>query len=148
MTAVARLQPELTTPRPTILLVEDDDIDAMGIERALGKLDLDVLMHRAHDGVEALEMLRRGQVAAPFIVLLDLNMPRMNGFEFLAELRADSRLHKSVVFVTTTSNNEDDRANAYAHNVAGYVLKDRSGPGFTSLMKMLALYWQLVDLPT
>ena len=90
-----------------ILLVEDDEVDVMAVKRALKTLKIANPFFRAADGIEALEMLRgtggKKQLPSPYIVLLDLNMPRMDGLEFLDELRQDPALHRSVVFVMTTS---------------------------------------------
>ncbi len=94
----------------TILLVEDDDVDVMGIERALRKLKILNHIVRAKDGLEALELLRDPDaVRRPYIILLDINMPRMNGLEMLAELRDDPRLTSAVVFVLTTSKSDEDK---------------------------------------
>ena len=132
----------------TILLVDDDDVDVMGIERALKKLKIINLIQRARDGTEALEMLRTpGVVARPYLILLDLNMPRMNGIEMLHELRKDSNLSSSVVFVLTTSADDKDKVAAYSKHVAGYIIKKQVGDGFMQVMNMLEHYWRVVELP-
>ena len=109
----------------TLLLVEDDDVDAMGVERALEKRRIANTLVRARDGIEALEFLRGGKVARPFLILLDLNMPRMGGLEFIRTVRADPELCDSVVFVLTTSKSDEDLAAAYRAHVAGYMVKSR-----------------------
>ena len=86
----------------TLLVVDDDDIDAIALERALRKLRLLNTLHRARDGLEALTLLRSGVISPPYIILLDLNMPRMNGLEFLEALRADPILTHAVVFGLTS----------------------------------------------
>lgn len=133
-----------------ILLVEDDDIAREGIRRALRKARICNPLHEAGNGFEALEMLR-GQncdrVPRPLLVLLDLQMPRMNGFEFLDELRADEELKDTVVFVLTTSDADRDKAKAYDRQVAGYILKSRVGRDFLGLLEMLEAYWRIVELP-
>lgn len=111
-----------------ILLVEDDDIDVEAVKRALDKVKVDNPVHVANDGVEALDLLRGGEGRAPFpqpcLVLLDLNMPRMNGFEFLKEMRNDAVMRRNVVLVFSTSARPEDKTAAYDLNAAGYFLKD------------------------
>jgi CheY-like chemotaxis protein len=131
----------------TLLLVEDDDIDAMGVERALKRRRIVNPLFRARDGVEALELLRSGAVARPYMILLDLNMPRMGGLEFIAEVRQDPRLSNSVVFVLTTSKSDEDLSAAYRSHVAGYIVKSEIGDSFGNLVQMLDAYWQIVELP-
>jgi CheY-like chemotaxis protein len=105
----------------------------------------------AHNGIEALEHLRgqngREKIPTPHLVLLDLNMPRMGGLEFLDELRDDDELRNTIVFVMTTSAAEEDRARAFNKNVAGYVLKHRSGQSFLEAIAMLEHYWRVVEFP-
>ena len=132
----------------TILLVEDDEVDVMNVRRAFEKNKILNPLHVASDGIEALEMLRSAKVSNERrIVLLDLNMPRMNGIEFLRELRADPGLKYTPVVVLTTSNDERDRVEAYNLNVAGYLLKPVTFVDFVELMAALNRYWTLVELP-
>jgi len=132
----------------TILLVDDDDVDVMGVERALKKLKILNPIVRARDGIEGLALLRDPQaVKRPYIVLLDLNMPRMNGQEMLAELRKDSALSSAVVFILTTSKADEDKVEAYQQHVAGYIIKSQVGDGFLRVMEMLDHYWRVVELP-
>lgn len=132
----------------TILLVDDDDVDAMGVERALKMLKIANPVVRARDGVEGLELLRHeSAVQRPYIVLLDINMPRMHGLEMLAELRADSQLSRAVVFVLTTSKSDEDKVAAYQQHIAGYIVKNHVGDGFLRVMEMLDHYWRVVELP-
>ena len=131
-----------------ILLVEDDDVDVMNVRRAFGKNNIVNPLYVAANGAEALDALRNGRVpSARRIVLLDLNMPRMNGIEFLRELRADPELAPTPVVVLTTSNDERDRVEAYNLNVAGYLLKPVTFANFVELMAALNRYWTLVELP-
>ncbi|RRS08369.1 response regulator [Pseudoalteromonas sp. J010] len=131
----------------TVLVVEDDDVDYMTVKRSFAKRKIMNPMVRAIDGVEALELLRGGQVDYPFIILLDLKMPRMGGLEFLEKLRADSQLQETVVFVLTTSKDEDDIHHSYANNVAGYFLKEQASDSMSSLVDMLDGYWRIVQFP-
>lgn len=131
----------------TLLIVDDDDIDAIALERALRKLRLLNTVRRAHDGREALELLRAGSVQAPYIILLDLNMPRMNGLEFLEALRTDPQLTHAVVFVLTTSKSDEDLVAAYRQHVAGYVFKQHMDRDFLEVVGFIEHYWRLVELP-
>ncbi len=134
-----------------ILLVEDDDVDVMAVKRAFRNLKIANPLYEAKDGLEALEMLRgtggQSPLPRPIVVLLDLNMPRMGGLEFLDELRKDPELHRCIVFVMTTSAAEEDRVRAYDRNVAGYVLKHSPGRSFMDAVSMLEHYWRVVELP-
>lgn len=131
-----------------ILLVEDDQVDVMNVKRAFDKNRIANPLFVAGNGVEALELLRSKQVPGERrIVLLDLNMPRMNGLEFLRELRADPALQSTVVVVLTTSNDERDKVDAYNLNVAGYLLKPVTFVNFVEVMAALNKYWTLVELP-
>ena len=130
-----------------ILLVEDDAVDVMNVRRAFAKNKLTNPIHVAQNGLEALEILRQGKLPARHLVLLDLNMPKMNGIEFLRELRADPALSLTSVVVLTTSNEERDKVEAYKLNVAGYLLKPVTFPSFVDLMATLNKYWTLVELP-
>jgi CheY-like chemotaxis protein len=134
----------------TVLLVDDDQVDALALARAFRARQLRNPIVRARDGIEALQLLRgdgRPALAAPYIVLLDLNMPRMNGIEFLEELRTDSKLGGTVVFVLTTSGADEDRAAAYRNHVAGYVLKSGAGEDFVDMVALLEQFWKIVELP-
>jgi CheY-like chemotaxis protein len=131
-----------------ILLVEDDQVDVMNVKRAFDKNRITNPLFVAGNGVEALAMLRGGQVpASRRMILLDLNMPRMNGIEFLREVRKDPDLHHIPVVVLTTSNDERDKIEAYNLNVAGYLLKPVTFINFVELMAALNKYWALVELP-
>jgi CheY-like chemotaxis protein len=134
-----------------ILLVDDDQVDVMAMKRAFRDHSLSHPITVAKDGLEALSLLRgegRPALPSPCIIVLDLNMPRMNGLEFLAVLREDPMLRRSIVFVLTTSSSQEDRQAAYAHHIAGYVTKSRAGISLEPLIKMLQLYCDLVDLPS
>ena len=135
----------------TILLVEDDEIDAEAIRRAFAKNKVANPLVVATDGLDALDHLRgkngKTAIPRPYLVLLDLNMPRMNGFEFLAELRADPEIADSIVFVLTTSDLDEDKVAAYDYQVAGYVVKSHVGKSFIEFATMVDAYWRVVEFP-
>ncbi|PQO41744.1 response regulator [Blastopirellula marina] len=134
-----------------ILLVEDDDIDAEAVRRGFAKAELNCAIHRAINGIQALELLERSDSPfrrGSFIILLDLKMPGMNGLEFLRTLRQHEQLKRSIVFVLTTSNDEQDRGEAYAEGISGYVTKSHAGIAFQDLVGMLDHYAQIVEFPT
>jgi CheY-like chemotaxis protein len=131
-----------------ILLVEDDQVDVMNVRRAFDKNRIANPLYVAGDGIEALEMLRSGEVPRERrLILLDLNMPRMSGIEFLRELRADPALHATPVVVLTTSDDERDKVDAFDLNVAGYLLKPVTFISFVEVMAALNKYWTLVEFP-
>ncbi|MEM8875854.1 MAG: response regulator [Planctomycetota bacterium] len=135
-----------------ILLVEDDEIDVMNVQRAFRKNNITNPLFIATSGIEGLEILRGEGSVPPMpaerrIVLLDLNMPRMNGIEFLKELRADEELKNTTVIVLTTSDNEKDRVEAYKFNIAGYIVKPVTMPSFVEAMATLNKYWTVSELP-
>ncbi|HET7393925.1 MAG TPA: response regulator [Candidatus Binatia bacterium] len=131
-----------------ILLVEDDEVDVMNVKRAFDKNHITNPLFVAGNGLEALEKLRSGEIPqGRRIVLLDLNMPKMNGIEFLRELRKDPALAPTPVVVLTTSNNDRDKIDAFNFNVAGYLVKPVTFAEFSELMVTLNKYWTLVELP-
>jgi CheY-like chemotaxis protein len=131
-----------------VLLVEDDEVDVMTVKRAFKKNNITNPLFVAGNGIEGLELLRSGQIPPHNrLVLLDLNMPRMNGIEFLRELRADPALSSTSVVVLTTSNEERDRVEAYKLNVAGYMVKPVTFHNFVELTATLNKYWTLMELP-
>ncbi|MBZ9894298.1 MULTISPECIES: response regulator [unclassified Mesorhizobium] len=131
-----------------ILLVEDDEVDVMNVRRAFRKNHVANPVYVASDGIEALEKLRNGEVPKQRrLILLDLNMPRMNGIEFLRELRRDPDLCTTAVVVLTTSKDEQDVCDAYSLNVAGYLVKPVTFTDFCEKMAALNKFWSLVELP-
>jgi CheY-like chemotaxis protein len=141
--------PARTTPL-NILLVEDDDGDAKAVERAFRKAKIANPIVRAVDGVEALEMLKgengRARPPSPCIMLVDVNMPRKNGIQFVEALRSDESLHHSIVFMLTTSKREEDMMAAYSLNVAGYIVKATAGQDFLNLINLMDSYWRIVEV--
>ncbi|SCM78498.1 Response regulator rcp1 [uncultured Sporomusa sp.] len=134
-----------------ILLIEDDEVDIMNVERAFKRINLTNPLYIARDGVEALAMLRgqNGKAIVPWprLILLDINMPRMNGIEFLHEIRQDPTLKMITVIVLTTSNEERDVVAAYQFNVAGYIIKPVSFEEFVKTLGALDHYWTLSEMP-
>ncbi|MDB9524878.1 response regulator [Oscillatoria sp. CS-180] len=136
-----------------ILLVEDDEVDVMNVKRAFKKSKIANPLFTAGNGLEALAMLRGHAGSSPVIpnsrriVLLDINMPKMNGIEFLQELRQDPGLALTPVVVLTTSDEDQDRVEAYKLNVAGYILKPVTFSSFAEVMAALNKYWTLCEMP-
>ncbi len=133
-----------------VLVIDDDDLTAELVVRGVRKADLKCRIVAACDGQDGLDILRGKldrKVVRPYLILLDLNMPRMNGFEFLEELRSDPKLRDSVVFVLSTSDDRSDRARAYHDLVAGYMVKSAIGPQFARLVELLQQYSCSVTLP-
>lgn len=138
-------------PTVNLLLVEDDEVDVQGLKRAFSKSRIANPISVARDGIEALEILRgengHEKLPKPHLILLDLNMPRMNGIEFLEEIRSDEDLKHSVVFMITTSKADEDKTRAYGHNVAGYIVKQDPANTFMEAVSLLEHYWRVVEFP-
>ncbi|WP_217907341.1 response regulator [Janthinobacterium sp. PC23-8] len=134
----------------SILLIEDDDVAVEAATRSLRKCGLDQPIYTAANGAEGLAALRgngpHGVLPKATIVLLDLNMPVMNGFEFLDALRADTALRSRVVFVLTTSDADDDLTRAYHHCIAGYMVKSAVGNQLANLANLLKSYVAAITL--
>ena len=134
-----------------ILLVEDDEVDVMNVQRAFKKNNITNPLYVANNGLEGLAILRgNGDLLAMprerRLILLDLNMPKMNGIEFLRELRVDAELKQIPVVVLTTSNEDKDKVEAYNLNVAGYILKPVTFSNFVQTMATLNKYWTLSEM--
>jgi CheY-like chemotaxis protein len=115
---------KINMKKPTILLVEDDELDIISVERSLRKLESEYMLHTAYNGIEALRILRDPAVGlVPDVILLDINMPRMNGIEFLKVIREDENLKKLKVFIMTTSSEANDRFEAEQLGISGYIIK-------------------------
>lgn len=130
-----------------ILLVDDNEIDIELVRRALKRASISNPFHVAFDGVEALELLRgqaqNRKLQQPCVILVDINMPRMDGIEFLQEIRKDDKLKNNIVFMLTTSADSEDKRKAYQMNIAGYVLKEN----LTMLTEMLDHYCRVNEFP-
>jgi len=133
--------------------VEDDEVDVMNVRQAFKKINITNPVYVATNGIEGLSMLRSNNNEPPQVptarrlILLDLNMPKMGGIEFLLELRSDPKLRPTPVVVMTTSNQDQDRVEAYNLNVAGYILKPVTFSNFVELMATLNKYWTLCEMP-
>lgn len=134
-----------------ILLVEDDDGDAKAVQRAFQKAEIANPIVRAMDGLEAIDMLKglnyKAKIPPPSIIITDLNMPKMNGVQFVSALREDEELHRSIVFILTTSKRDEDRLAVYNLNVAGYIVKETVGRDFLNLVGLMDCYWRIVEIP-
>ncbi len=130
-----------------ILLVEDDQIDIMTVSRALKEINVTNQLEVTHNGEEALAYLNEQGNVKPCIILLDLNMPKMNGIEFLKQIKADNLLMKIPVVVLTTSQDEQDRIDTFNSGIAGYMIKPVDYVQFVETMKTIEMYWTLSELP-
>lgn len=139
-------------PSIHILIVEDDDVDIQDIQRTFKKNKIVNPLHFASNGLEAFDMLygRNGVTKltpTPKVIILDINMPKMNGIEFLKKLRADPDLKSMLVFILSSSNDERDIISAYDFNVAGYIVKPLQFDSFQQAIGILDLYWALIEFP-
>jgi CheY-like chemotaxis protein len=130
-----------------VLLVEDDAIDTMTVRRAFRDLKLSNPLAHATNGEEALEYLRNSGNSMPCVILLDLNMPRMNGVEFMKAVKADSMLKKIPIVVLTTSRDDRDIVESYKLSAAGYIVKPVDYKKFVEAIKTIDVYWTISELP-
>jgi len=141
----------MNTSPVNILLVEDDDGDFKMVQRAFRKAKIANPLIRAIDGIEALEILRgesnEEALRRPFLILADINMPRMDGLTLLREIRDDAALKNCIVFMLTTSKHDEDKHTAYDLNVAGYILKEKAGHDFLNLVDLVGGYSRVVEMP-
>jgi CheY-like chemotaxis protein len=139
------------TSEVTILLVEDDDIDAMTVKRGLDAAKIGNPLVRAHDGMEALDLLRgtngTRKLSPPYLLLIDIRMPRLDGLGLVRAIRSDRALQRTVVFMLTTSDSDRDQTAAYDSHVAGYIVKSNSREHFLRLAHMLEYYLMIVSPP-
>jgi len=130
-----------------ILLVEDDSVDAMTVSRAFKDLKVSNQLVIRLNGEEALDYLQDNGSEKPCVILLDLNMPKMNGIEFLKIAKADKDMKKIPVIVLTTSKEDQDKVDSFEYSVAGYIVKPVDYKKFVEAMRILNLYWTLSELP-
>ena len=128
-----------------ILLIEDDMIEVMKLNRTISNLNLPHHIIEANNGEEALQILQHKE-QLPHIILLDLNMPKLNGLEFLNILKADDTLKYIPTIILTTSNNQKDLVECYKTGIAGYVLKPLKYEEYTSKIEKLLAYWSVNEL--
>ena len=133
-----------------VLLVEDDVVDQQAIIRVFRDLKINNPLIVAQDGIDALDQMRAmngGKLHRPLLIILDLNLPRMDGYEFLKKIRADDNLKDSIVFVLTTSRDEQDMVKSHNLNVAGYMVKGDLANSFVEAINMIEHYWRIIELP-
>lgn len=130
-----------------ILLVEDDCVDVLTVQRALKELDVANPLISTGDGEEALEYLQDNAKTKPCMILLDLNMPRMSGMEFMEIAKSDESLKTIPIIVFTTSNTEQDIAKSFELGAAGYMVKSVDYSEFIEMIKTIDSYWSLSELP-
>jgi CheY-like chemotaxis protein len=133
-----------------ILLVEDDEVDIMNIQRAFKKANIANPLIVAENGLEALDILKgnngKEKIQRPYVILLDINMPKMNGLEFLEVIRNDPTLQSSPVVVLTSSERDEDICQSYEKQVAGYLTKPVSLNDFIEKMAIFGKYWTLCEI--
>jgi CheY-like chemotaxis protein len=134
-----------------ILLVEDDDIDATTIIRGLAHAEITNPLIRARDGIEALDVLLgtgdKKRLAPPYLLLVDIRMPRLDGLGLVRRIRSNPLLQRTIIFMLTTSDSERDRIAAYDAHVAGYIVKSNDPEHFRALAGMLEYYLLIVSPP-
>ena len=128
-----------------VLLIEDDLIEVMKLKRSISKLDMDVTLVEAKNGEEALDLLKDSQ-SLPDLIFLDLNMPKINGIEFLKILKSDDVLRYLPTVILTTSSNRKDVLECYKVGVAGYILKPLKYDEYLEKIQKTLLYWSVNEL--
>ncbi len=131
----------------TILLVEDDMVDIMTVKRAVRELQIENPLIVTRNGEEGITYLNTCRDNLPFIILLDINMPRMNGIEFLKVVKQDKALRAIPIIILTTSKEQQDRYESFHLGVAGYMVKPVHYQEFLDLLKMINAYWTHSEMP-
>jgi CheY-like chemotaxis protein len=134
-------------PKP-ILLVEDDSVDAMTVKRAMRDLQVNHAIIHSVNGEEAMKYLTSPDTEKPFVILLDLNMPKMNGIEFLKVMKVHPELKKIPVVVLTTSKERRDILDSFELGVSGYMVKPVDYSKFVEILSRIVIYWSSSELPT
>ncbi|MBU1187045.1 MAG: response regulator [Acidobacteria bacterium] len=130
-----------------ILLVEDDIVDQMTVKRALKEIHVTNRLIIANNGEEALFYLQNDTYEKPTLVLLDINMPKMNGIEFLKVVKEDKVLKKIPVIVLSSSKEDSDRIDSFDLGVAGYMVKPVDYKKFVDVIRTIHIYWKLSEMP-
>ena len=130
-----------------MLLVEDDEVDVMSVKRSLIDLKVSNRLDVSGNGEEALEFLSEPQNDLPCLILLDINMPKMNGIEFLRIIKQDDRFKRIPVVVLTSSREEQDKMESFGLGVSGYMVKPADYKKFVEVIRVIDLYWTLSELP-
>lgn len=130
----------------TILLVEDDKVDVMTVKRAVKKVGIHNPMAVAQNGEEAIRYLKDEANSTPGLILLDINMPRMNGIEFLREREKDIEMKKIPVIMLTSSREDQDRLESFQHSIAGYMIKPVDFQQFVGMMETIKGYWSMSEI--
>lgn len=135
----------------SVLLVDDDNVNVEALFHGFARQKIEPTIIHAVDGIEALSILRNNHPAKslswPYLILVDINMPGMNGIEFLHTIRQDPKLKDNIVFVLTTSNRDEDKLAAYKAGVAGYILKGQLQKGILAATMLLDTYYSLIEFP-
>ena len=131
----------------SIMLVEDDQVDTMTVQRALKELHVTNPLQHVENGEEALSFLRNPANLKPCLILLDLNMPIMGGIEFLQIAKKDAVLKGIPVVVLTTSGEQEDKVESFQLGVAGYMRKPVEYPSFVEMIRTIDTYWTISELP-
>jgi CheY-like chemotaxis protein len=135
----------------TLLLVEDDEVDATTVVRGLLQADIRNPLVRARDGIEAMDIMLgangKQKLKAPFLLLVDIRMPRLDGLALVRRIRSNPALQRTIIFILTTSDNDRDRAAAYDAHVAGYIVKSNAPDQYHALARMLDYYLSIVSPP-
>ena len=133
-------------PKP-ILLVEDDSVDAMTVKRAMRDLQVNHSVIHSVNGEEAMKYLTSPDTEKPFVILLDLNMPKMNGIEFLKVIKAHPELKTIPVIVLTTSKERQDVLDSFEIGASGYMVKPVDYSKFVEILSKIMIYWNSSELP-
>lgn len=130
----------------SILLVEDDIVDVMTVKRAFKEICVENRLSSVSNGEEALEFLNESTNELPGLILLDLNMPKMSGLEFMRMLKKSEQFRSIPVIVMTTSDNENDRCESFKNSIAGYMVKPVDYDAFIGMVKAIKEYWTLSEV--